>query len=452
MLASKTKAILLLSLSSALYVMLSVFVVEQMLHSERMKHEIAVTNTVNLQLLGAKNVLESAVILDTYVGSSIATLATVSPDVVKKNWSTIGRQLVETAKFARSVALAPNDVIGFVYPVTGNEKAIGLDLRSIPTQYRVVQQAREQQQVMIAGPFNLVQGGQGIVIRYPVFADFPANQQYWGNVSVVIDFEQLVKISGLNDIEGASLALRGRDASGADGEVFFGEADVFTAADISFSIDLPSGSWLLAAKYNPAVLNYSNTMQTVVRATSYTVAIICYLALGLLVLGYRRSRQHAHTDALTGLVNRRFMLQKLDELQQQPAHKPRFALLNIDLNGFKAINDQYGHDAGDAVLCFVAQQLKQLMRSSDVVARMGGDEFLLMLHRIDNLDTAQAQADKIRAHFASHKLQWQDIYFQAALSIGVAHCQEKPGDIKALLALADKRMYEQKRGNMEYVI
>ena len=425
MLTAKAKAVLLLSVSSALYVMLTVFVVEQMLHSERMKHVNTVTNTVNLQLLGAKNVLESAIILDTYVGSSIATLATVAPAVVKNNWPTIGRQFVETAKHARSVALAPNDVIGFVYPVEGNEKAVGLDLRTIPAQYSLVQQAREQQQVMIAGPVKLVQGGQGIIIRYPVFSDFPANQQYWGNVSVVIDFDQLMTLSGLNEIEGASLAIRGHDASGAEGAVFFGVSEVFDAPDINFSIDLPSGSWLLAAKYTPALLNYRSTMHSVVRATSYTVAIICYVALGLLVLGYRRSRQHAHTDTLTGLANRRLMLQKLDELQRLPAHKTRFALFNVDLNGFKAINDQYGHDAGDALLCFVAQQLKHMLRSSDVIARMGGDEFLLILHRIDNLDTARAQAEKILAHFASHQLQWQDANLQASLSIGVAHCQEQ---------------------------
>lgn len=246
MLTPKVKVALFFSLISVLYVALSVFIVEQTLHSEQIKHTNAITNTVNLELLSAKNTLESAIILDTYVGSSIATLATVAPEVVEKNWRTIGGQFVNSAKYARSVALAPNDVIGFVYPVKGNEKAIGLDLRTLPEQYKVVKQAREQQQVTIAGPVALVQGGLGIIIRYPVFSDYPANQVYWGNVSVVINFDKLMEMSGLNTIEGATIALRGRNASGADGDVFFGDPAIFAASDIDFPILLPSGSWQLA--------------------------------------------------------------------------------------------------------------------------------------------------------------------------------------------------------------
>lgn len=452
MLAQRVKVLLILGLTTALYVALSVFIVEQALHSEQLKHTNAVTNTVNLELLSAKNTLESAIILDTYVGSSIATLATVAPEVVIDNWLTIGRQFVESAKYAKSVALAPNDVLGFIYPIAGNEKAIGLDLRTVPEQYQVVLQAREQKQVMIAGPVTLVQGGLGIIVRYPVFSDFPDNQQYWGNVSVVINFDELMARSGFNDIDGASLAMRGLDASGADGEVFFGDPEIFNAADISVPIILPSGSWQLAAKYIPASLRYSSTTQTIVRATMYAVAICCYVALFLLVVGYRRSRRHAYSDSLTGLANRRLMLQKLEELEAIPAEKSRFALLNIDLNGFKAVNDNYGHEAGDALLRFVGEQLKDLLRSSDVVGRMGGDEFLVILHRIDSLETAQAQASKVLMYFAMHPLRWHNHSFTASLSIGVVHCQETPGDLKALMALADKRMYKHKKGELEFAI
>ena len=449
MLTPKVKVALFFSLISVLYVALSVFIVEQTLHSEQIKHTNAITNTVNLELLSAKNTLESAIILDTYVGSSIATLATVAPEVVEKNWRTIGGQFVDSAKYARSVALAPNDVIGFVYPVKGNEKAIGLDLRTLPEQYNVVKQAREQQQVTIAGPVALVQGGLGIIIRYPVFSDYPANQVYWGNVSVVINFDKLMEMSGLNTIEGATIALRGRNASGADGDVFFGDPAIFAASDIDFPILLPSGSWQLAAKYTPASQRYNGTMQTVIRAMMYAVAAFCYTALASLVIGYRRFRRHAYSDMLTGLANRRLMLQKLEELEALPAEKARFALLNIDLNGFKAVNDNYGHDAGDALLRFVGQQLKALLRSSDMVGRMGGDEFLVVLHRIDSLETAHAQADKIRRHFASHPLQWQEHNLTASLSIGVVHCQEAPVDMKALMLLADNRMYQHKKSEKE---
>lgn len=437
---------------SSLFVALSVLIVEQILQAEQTKQVTQARNTINLQLMSVKGALESTVVLDTYVGNSIATLATVAPQVATSNWLVIARQFIEKATFARSVALAPDDIIGYIYPLQGNEEALGLDLRTQAEQYKAVLRARDNNTVVIAGPVALVQGGHGIIVRYPVFSDFPENQRYWGNVSVVIDFDQLLQHAGMANITGADIAIRGKDARGRDGEVFFGDLAVFNKADTEIPIILPGGSWLLAAKYRDDALTLGSAQLHIIRTSLYLLCIIAYIALFVFYQSYMRSKKHAYYDELTGIANRRLIMKRLQELGDEQTGKAQYALLNIDLNHFKQINDSYGHAAGDALLTFVAQQLKTQLRSSDLLARMGGDEFMLILYRLESLQQAQAQAAKLQAHFAAHSLDWQGAEFNASLSIGVAHSTEVDGNVEALLMLADKRMYQQKSAQHDFTI
>ncbi|CAH8193637.1 hypothetical protein VAE308_1150375 [Vibrio aestuarianus] len=79
--------------------------------------------------------------------------------------------------------LAPNDIIQFIYPFKGNQKAIGLDYRTIPSQWSSIVKAKEIKDIFIAGPFDLVQGGRGLIARIPIFTDPPLNEKYWGSVA-----------------------------------------------------------------------------------------------------------------------------------------------------------------------------------------------------------------------------------------------------------------------------
>ncbi|MFB9320528.1 GGDEF domain-containing protein [Cryptosporangium minutisporangium] len=152
----------------------------------------------------------------------------------------------------------------------------------------------------------------------------------------------------------------------------------------------------------------------------------------------RDALQHQAThDALTGLANRGVLYGPCAALHDAGA------LLGIDLDGFKGVNDTYGHATGDAVLCAVANRLRACVGPEDLVVRMGGDEFVVVL-RGANRDVAESVADRIRAA-VTLPVPTADGPLSVGVSVGIAVAQG-PGlwDVDALAAQADARMYAEK--------
>ncbi len=159
-----------------------------------------------------------------------------------------------------------------------------------------------------------------------------------------------------------------------------------------------------------------------------------------------RFRTLAHHDTLTGLPNRVLFQDRLAQAlidargRGQPA-----ALLFLDLDGFKAINDTHGHDAGDLLLRLVAQRLRGCVRDGDTVARLGGDEFTLLLPNIQSAQNAAIVARKILDDLtapvtvAGHSV-------QVAASIGIGLYPSDGADASVLLRNADLAMYRAKSG------
>lgn len=156
-----------------------------------------------------------------------------------------------------------------------------------------------------------------------------------------------------------------------------------------------------------------------------------------------RLRREAMSDAVTGVANRRSLERRLvHELARVRAGHGPLALLLIDLDRFKDVNDTLGHQAGDSVLSAVAVRLRRAVRPSDLVARLGGDEFVVLCPGADE-PTAQGIADRVRATVttelavAGHRL-------RPSVSVGIAVTRgDETAD--ALLARADATMYRAKR-------
>jgi diguanylate cyclase (GGDEF)-like protein len=157
-------------------------------------------------------------------------------------------------------------------------------------------------------------------------------------------------------------------------------------------------------------------------------------------------------DSLTGLANRTLFHDRLDRTITLARREGRsFAVIMMDLNKFKEVNDTLGHEAGDRLLQEVAARLESVMRQSDTVARLGGDEFATILPTTGNIEGAVAVAKKI-IHAVEQPVPLGDRDVDVGVSVGVAVCPEHGSDGATVLSHADAAMYEAKRSGSGYAV
>lgn len=154
--------------------------------------------------------------------------------------------------------------------------------------------------------------------------------------------------------------------------------------------------------------------------------------------------QRAHHDALTNLPNRRFFLENLEHrISRCQRYGDVTALLFLDVDNLKMMNDARGHGAGDTVLVHLAQILMDSVRASDMVARIGGDEFALLL---DNLDADQVdrKIERLIDRISKTKVDYEGRLL--GMSVAIGYCFVGPKDsVSGLMSRADAAMYEAKR-------
>ena len=166
--------------------------------------------------------------------------------------------------------------------------------------------------------------------------------------------------------------------------------------------------------------------------------------------GERRARHQAEHDGLTSLPNRSCFQSRLDDaLIPVDLRPPGLAVLFLDLDGFKPINDRHGHDAGDEILRIVAKRLSRCVRAEDLVGRLGGDEFgCLLAEPMGREQLSQLAAKLFDA--VSAPLQVGVLQLTVRPSIGIAMCPDDGDTAAALLKRADSAMYRAKRRQMGF--
>ena len=171
----------------------------------------------------------------------------------------------------------------------------------------------------------------------------------------------------------------------------------------------------------------------------------------------RELRELAYSDALTGLHNRHYFFREAQTYLQSAQDDRGAALVYLDLDGFKLINDTYGHAVGDTVLRIMGARLRGLLRSGDLLARLGGDEFAFLV-RVDGAQALESLVERIR-HTLRQPVALDGAELRLSVSVGTALTSELgdaaaddavprdavPSDIAALLEQADRAMYTMKR-------
>ncbi len=165
-------------------------------------------------------------------------------------------------------------------------------------------------------------------------------------------------------------------------------------------------------------------------------------------------RQQALHDPLTGLPNRVLLLDRLEQaIAKGKRSQRRVAVLFLDLDGFKKVNDRYGHQVGDDVLAAVATRLRSALRPGDTLARLGGDEFVVLCENLDDPGKAEAVAARMTGVLKAPFWVPDGRYVPLSVSIGVAFAGEGDMRLDTTLGAADAAMYLAKRaGGARYVI
>jgi diguanylate cyclase (GGDEF)-like protein len=164
-----------------------------------------------------------------------------------------------------------------------------------------------------------------------------------------------------------------------------------------------------------------------------------------------------HTDPLTGVYNRRFMEQRLrEEVSKARRYHFRLAVLMLDLDHFKRVNDELGHQAGDQVLIEIGNLVNRELRDSDILARYGGEEFLVIAPNTAPA-AAVALAERLRNCIESHIFltdfdKARKLEIRITVSIGVANFGDSSNDEESLVLVADQNLYQAKHGGRNQVV
>ena len=203
-------------------------------------------------------------------------------------------RLLQESPIVRTLTLAPDNVIGYVAPLEGNEAALGLDLESIPDQWEPIEPLIESRSPGLIGPFDLVQGGKGLAYRVPVFLD---DGSYWGLASAVIDADRFFADAMDNaGIPLSSVAMRVTTGTESPGVYTYGNPDVLAQSHQAYEVQPPGDTWqlVLAADRDPHVL--AAGVGALGTLLSVALALLTYATIGA------RQRRDEATERLNDLA------------------------------------------------------------------------------------------------------------------------------------------------------
>lgn len=365
--------------------------------------------------------------------------------------------LLPLYKGAYAFSLAPEGIIRQIEPLDRNLIVRDHDLLEFYDRKQVLAALDPAApRLQFTGPFTLIQGPLGAIGMLPVFLpDSNGTPRFWGYTVVTLVLPEALEDANLPAIEaqGYAYALSGLDAETGERRVLLRSPGDLVDG-LCRDVRIGTTVWnLCVAPLHATAADARHYFEFgLILLGSGSVA---WLMHALLSLRQRRAEllRQALIDPLTGLANRRLMLRRLEQAEQR-SHRQgkRFALALLDLDGFKAVNDRFGHAQGDRVLITIAQRLLGKVRGSDTLARLGGDEFVLIMEDLSGRPECRMILDRVIAA-VREPIALEGGSAQVRASVGVILCEDASDtDSDSLLKAADAAMYHAKHlGKDRYV-
>ncbi len=369
----------------------------------------------------------------------------------------------------------------WIAPLASNQAAVGLDIGVLPATNQAVRRTIESQRPEVTEGFRLVQeiDQQRSVAMYLAVYDHPSDevarpQPLKGVVSSIFRMDDVLhSVLGPVDPQWLQLCLTDTQAAPANRRLS-GPSGCDSAPppdgmaqrwQTALPLQIGNRQWSLQVQAGPKFWTSGNSINTwAIGAVSLLAASILGAFLLVITGQSRRTSQLvlertqelalsnaslmqlAHFDPLTGLTNRTFWIEQAETtLSAAHLNNKHVAVIFLDLDRFKHINDSLGHNQGDLLLKTVAERLHACLRTRDVLARWGGDEFVALLPWVKGRDGATVVARKI-ARVLSEPIALYDQEITITASLGVAMFPEDGTSVEALLRHADTAMYDVKSG------
>lgn len=404
------------------------------MRGELAAHVAGAAQAIERQMTGSLSATNMLAALVRQGGGRVAGFDEIAPEILRQ-FPGVG-----------TLALLPGGIVRDVFPPDSADTPPGLNILTDPVRRVGALAALRSRSATLTGPLNL-NGRSGVMIaRQPVFLHRAgkAEEQFWGFVAIVMHLPELLRGAHLADTLGSGVAYRLSRPGNAPGET----VDILQSEPggldrpVQAVIVVPGGQWLLEAAPGGGWGDMSG------RIEFWGMLIAVAVGTGMLHLLLRQQRSLAELalyDPLTGLANRAHFRERATfALNHARRHGQHLAVLFIDLDGFKLINDRHGHDVGDELLREVAQRMLAHVRSVDTVARVGGDEFVVVLSGL----TSPTEHENVRTKL-EHVLRRPHVVegrrLRVGVSVGASVYPDHGETLEELVAQADRSMYRTKR-------
>ena len=366
--------------------------------------------------------------------------------ITKDSFMMMSEKLFDEFLDIREISLAPDGILSMRYPEkAGNSDDENLfedDNYGLYSDY-----SRMSRTSVIIAPVELDDGSLGIIIRRPIYlVEDSGEGSFWGFAGVTLglsDFLTSVKVRDLTDA-GYEYRLVGTNSVvGGDQIIAESSEKVFGSPAQSMISTVGGDAWTLLISPKSSWFSPYDIIG------SLLIAIIISSLAGFAATAYVSMRQNAkelevlsYRDALTNLNNPRSYKEHMEELSKK---KLPYGLIFMDLNDFKQVNDTYGHEAGDELLSITAKRLQNSIREKDRAFRIGGDEFVVVIHGTHDKQFYEGVIERMRQNVARDIVLGNNINLKVSISAGFARCPEDGTVFEDVVKIADDAMYRNKR-------
>ena len=347
-----------------------------------------------------------------------------------------------------NIQIAPNGIITQAEPIEGNEKAIGLNMFEYDGHKTEAFAAKESGKMVLAGPYQLVQGYTGLIGILPVFMENDGSKEFWGFINIVINPKSVIenlRSSGLSE-KGYNYELL-KSSGTSECQLVVAKTKMSVKNPVEHSFEIANTKWIFRLEPSAGWVNAKNVMQISIVLSLLDMLIFVSALLIQNFVSYNKRLENAISfDSLTGAYTRQAGILLLDhEIRKAKRNNTKIMLCFIDMNNFKHINDTYGHSTGDLLLQKAVEYMKNVIRATDVISRFGGDEFLVILSDQHNPQSNEYVISRLTQALSATAISESNTPIEFSASIGTAVYPDNGQDGYELIEYADKKMYSAKQ-------